>query len=118
MRRWRPLVRLLCSSLTEGNLPDSGDRSEVSFSGLPLEGAHVADTSRPSRRAVLATTAGLTAALSVPAPAAHATALAPPPDDRALRALIDRMTLEEKVGQLFVTRVYGHCATAPDQADV
>jgi beta-N-acetylhexosaminidase len=28
------------------------------------------------------------------------------------------MTLEEKVGQLFVTRVYGHSATAPDQADV
>jgi beta-N-acetylhexosaminidase len=28
------------------------------------------------------------------------------------------MTLEEKVGQLFVMRVYGHSATAPDQADV
>jgi beta-N-acetylhexosaminidase len=28
------------------------------------------------------------------------------------------MTLEEKVGQLFVTRVYGHSATAPDQADI
>ena len=28
------------------------------------------------------------------------------------------MTLEEKVGQLFVMRVYGHSATAPDQADI
>ncbi|KOU67339.1 beta-N-acetylhexosaminidase [Streptomyces sp. MMG1533] len=40
------------------------------------------------------------------------------PDDRHLRTLISRMTLEEKVGQLFVTRVYGHSATAPDQADI
>ncbi|MCS0605352.1 glycoside hydrolase family 3 protein [Streptomyces sp. LP11] len=71
------------------------------------------DTARPSRRAVLAATAGLTAALSVPA-----TASAAPHDDRRLRALVSRMTLEEKVGQLFVTRAYGHSATAPDQADV
>jgi beta-N-acetylhexosaminidase len=28
------------------------------------------------------------------------------------------MTLREKVGQLFVMRVYGHSATAPDQADI
>ncbi|MDG4863613.1 glycoside hydrolase family 3 protein, partial [Streptomyces sp. T-3] len=35
-----------------------------------------------------------------------------------LRKLIDRMTLEEKVGQLFVMRVYGHSATAPDQVDI
>jgi beta-N-acetylhexosaminidase len=28
------------------------------------------------------------------------------------------MTLPEKVGQLFVMRVYGHSATAPDQADI
>ncbi|MGW0120246.1 glycoside hydrolase family 3 protein [Streptomyces sp. NPDC003327] len=39
-------------------------------------------------------------------------------DDRKLRQIIDRMSLEEKVGQLFVMRVYGHSATAPDQADV
>ncbi|MGW1594250.1 glycoside hydrolase family 3 protein [Streptomyces sp. NPDC002343] len=69
------------------------------------------DTVRPSRRAVLAATAGLTAALTVPA-TAHAA------DDRRLRALISRMTLQEKVGQLFVTRVYGHSATDPDQADI
>ncbi|KOV94431.1 beta-N-acetylhexosaminidase [Streptomyces sp. NRRL B-3648] len=86
-----------------------------------MEGAHVHDTStgstgntaRPSRRAVLTATAGLTAALTVPATAHAAT-----PGDRRLRALISRMTLEEKVGQLFVMRVYGHSATAPDQADI
>ncbi|MFG2356013.1 glycoside hydrolase family 3 protein [Streptomyces sp. NPDC048521] len=71
------------------------------------------NTARPSRRAVLAATAGLTAALTVPTTARAAT-----PDDHHLRALISRMSLEEKVGQLFVMRVYGHSATAPDQADV
>ncbi|CAL9563302.1 glycoside hydrolase family 3 protein [Streptomyces sp. enrichment culture] len=70
------------------------------------------DTARPSRRAVLAATAGVTAALTVPTAAGAADT------DRRLRALISRMTLEEKVGQLFVTRVYGHSATAPDQADI
>ncbi|MCX4762311.1 glycoside hydrolase family 3 protein [Streptomyces sp. NBC_01275] len=65
----------------------------------------------PSRRTVLAATAGLTSALTAGAPPAHA-------DDRRLRALVSRMTLEEKVGQVFVSRVYGHSATAPDQADV
>ena len=64
----------------------------------------------PSRRTVLAATMGVTASLAVGTPA-HA-------DDTALRSLISRMPLAEKVGQLFVTRVYGHSATAPDQADV
>ncbi|MFI9241941.1 glycoside hydrolase family 3 protein [Streptomyces sp. NPDC053086] len=73
-------------------------------------------TARPSRRAVLAATAGLTAALTVPTTAHAATRSAD--DERRLRALISRMTLEEKVGQLFVMRVYGHSATAPDQADI
>ncbi|MEU8689701.1 glycoside hydrolase family 3 protein [Streptomyces sp. NPDC048665] len=118
MRRWRPLFRLLCSPLTERNFPDIGDPSEVSFSGSPPEGAHVSDTGRPSRRAVLAATAGLTAALTAPTATARAAAPGTPPDDRRLRALISRMTLEEKVGQLFVMRVYGHSATAPDQADI
>ncbi|ANP55202.1 beta-N-acetylhexosaminidase [Streptomyces griseochromogenes] len=72
------------------------------------------NTARPSRRTVLTATAGLTAALTVPAAAAHAAT----PNDRALTALVSRMTLEEKVGQLFVMRVYGHSATAPDQADI
>ncbi|MFG2883958.1 glycoside hydrolase family 3 protein [Streptomyces sp. NPDC048297] len=70
------------------------------------------NTARPSRRTVLAATAGVAAALTV-----STTAHASVPDSR-LRALIARMTLEEKVGQLFVMRAYGHSATAPDQADI
>ncbi|MFD9910936.1 glycoside hydrolase family 3 protein [Streptomyces sp. NPDC059063] len=38
-------------------------------------------------------------------------------DPRDLRSLLSRMTLEEKVGQLFVLHVYGHHATDPDPAD-
>jgi beta-N-acetylhexosaminidase len=72
-------------------------------------------TARPSRRALLAATAGTGAALALGGEA-H-------PSDRhdsdaRLRRIISRMTLEEKVGQLFVMRVYGHSATAPDQADI
>ena len=61
----------------------------------------------PSRRTVLAATMGVTASLATGG-TAHA-------DDTRLRSLISRMTLPEKVGQLFVMRVYGHSATAPDQ---
>ncbi|KUN73017.1 beta-N-acetylhexosaminidase [Streptomyces canus] len=64
----------------------------------------------PSRRTVLAATAGVAASLALSG-TAHA-------NDKKLRSLISRMTLEEKVGQLFVMRVYGHSATAPDQADI
>jgi beta-N-acetylhexosaminidase len=74
------------------------------------------NTDRPSRRTLLAASAGLTTALALnPTPTEAA-----PGDrnDKQLRALISRMTLEEKVGQLFVMRVYGHSATAPDQADI
>ncbi|WP_327315210.1 glycoside hydrolase family 3 protein [Streptomyces sp. NBC_01235] len=63
----------------------------------------------PSRRTVLAATAGVTAALTVGAAA--------PVNDRDPSTLLSRMTLEEKVGQVFVSRVYGHSATAPDPAD-
>ncbi|MFB7212881.1 glycoside hydrolase family 3 protein [Streptomyces sp. NPDC056255] len=35
-----------------------------------------------------------------------------------LKRIISGMSLEEKVGQLFVMRVYGHSATDPDQADI
>ncbi|MGW1540382.1 glycoside hydrolase family 3 protein [Streptomyces sp. NPDC002309] len=69
----------------------------------------------PSRRAVLAATAGVTAVLTVGQSTAHAAA---GDDDRRLRKIISGMTLEEKVGQLFVSRVYGHSATEPDQADI
>jgi beta-N-acetylhexosaminidase len=64
----------------------------------------------PSRRTVLAATMGVTASLAVGG-TAHA-------DDKKLRSLISRMSLPEKVGQLFVMRVYGHSATDPDQADI
>ncbi|MGW2488670.1 glycoside hydrolase family 3 protein [Streptomyces sp. NPDC001606] len=78
------------------------------------------DSAGPSRRSVLAATASLTAGLTsaLALPAAAAPSDSGPADDRRLRALISRMTLEEKVGQLFVMRVYGHSATAPDQADI
>ncbi|WP_030760604.1 glycoside hydrolase family 3 protein [Streptomyces sp. NRRL F-2664] len=39
------------------------------------------------------------------------------PDRAALRRVVDRMSLAEKVGQLFVSRAYGHSATDPDPAD-
>ncbi|MEH0633875.1 glycoside hydrolase family 3 protein [Streptomyces bottropensis] len=68
----------------------------------------------PSRRTVLAATAGVTSALALGTDAQAGSG----PDDSRLRRLISRMTLEEKVGQLFVMRVYGHSATAPDQADI
>ncbi|WP_320776166.1 glycoside hydrolase family 3 protein [Streptomyces sp. CRN 30] len=74
---------------------------------------------QPSRRTLLAAgagvTAGVTAALAAGSPASARAAV---PSDAGLRALVSRMSLEEKVGQLFVMRVYGHSATDPDQADV
>ncbi len=36
---------------------------------------------------------------------------------RSVRRLVERMSLAEKVGQLFVSRAYGHSATEPDPAD-
>ncbi|CAL9557300.1 glycoside hydrolase family 3 protein [Streptomyces sp. Tu 3180] len=74
------------------------------------------NTARPSRRAVLAATAAAGTALAAGG-TVHAAGPSAP-DDRRLRALVSRMTLEEKVGQLFVMRVYGHSATEPDQADI
>ncbi|MBC9725183.1 glycoside hydrolase family 3 protein [Streptomyces sp. TRM68367] len=74
------------------------------------------NTARPSRRTVLTATAGVTATATVGGTAQAGTVHAGTGD--RLRGLISRMTLEEKVGQLFVMRVYGHSATAPDQADV
>ncbi|MFI6344043.1 glycoside hydrolase family 3 protein [Streptomyces sp. NPDC050560] len=75
-----------------------------------------------SRRRVLAVGAGAAALTVTAASAARADGSPakgrPVPDDRRLRRLISRMTLQEKVGQLFVMRVYGHSATEPDQADV
>ncbi|MFD8174312.1 glycoside hydrolase family 3 protein [Streptomyces sp. NPDC059709] len=78
--------------------------------------AGTGSTAQPSRRTVLTATAVVTAALAAGGGTAYADARRP--DDDKLRALISRMTLEEKVGQLFVMRVYGHSATDPDQADI
>ncbi|MFI1102585.1 glycoside hydrolase family 3 protein [Streptomyces melanogenes] len=72
---------------------------------------------RTSRRTLLATAAATAAAAAVgPALPAHAEARRAPSD--RLRRIVSRMSLAEKVGQLFVMRVYGHSATAPDQADI
>ncbi|CAK7284395.1 glycoside hydrolase family 3 protein [Streptomyces misionensis] len=90
-------------------MPDTSTGSDTS----KRDTGTTRNAARPSRRTVLAATAGLTAALTVPA-----TAHADTPDERSLRALVSRMTLEEKVGQLFVMRAYGTSATDPDQADI
>ncbi|MCX4823244.1 glycoside hydrolase family 3 protein [Streptomyces sp. NBC_01142] len=72
-----------------------------------------------SRRTLLAATAATAVAAGTVAAASPAVAHAPQPSHHArLKRLIARMSLEEKVGQLFVMRVYGHSATAPDQADI
>ncbi|MFD9633240.1 glycoside hydrolase family 3 protein [Streptomyces violascens] len=73
---------------------------------------------RTSRRSLLTTTAAVAAitALGPPSPAQASPGTAA--SDRRLRAIIARMSVEEKIGQLFVMRVYGHSSTAPDQADI
>ncbi|MGX1954365.1 glycoside hydrolase family 3 protein [Streptomyces sp. CB02115] len=76
---------------------------------------------RTSRRTLLTATAAATAAAATGALAVPSTASADSRDastDRRLRRIIAGMSLEEKVGQLFVMRVYGHSATEPDQADI
>jgi beta-N-acetylhexosaminidase len=75
----------------------------------------------PTRRALVA---GLAAAGSlacvVPAATAHAgsAALPPPAENGWVTSTLARMTLEEKVGQLFVQQVYGSDATTPDARNV
>lgn len=81
-----------------------------------------------SRRTVLTTAAVAAAAAAgagagpaqgtAPAMGHQPAAPAPSAATRArLRRLISRMTPEEKAGQLFVMRVFGHSATDPDPAD-
>ncbi|GGO88751.1 glycoside hydrolase family 3 protein [Wenjunlia tyrosinilytica] len=71
--------------------------------------------SGPSRRSVLTATAALSAATAAGAGPAFAAA----GGHRAkAAALVRRMSLEEKVGQLFVMRVYGASATRPAPEDV
>ncbi|MFF9471830.1 glycoside hydrolase family 3 protein [Streptomyces roseolus] len=69
----------------------------------------------PTRRTLLAVTAVAAATAAGATAPAHATDAR---TEERLRRIVGRMSLEEKVGQLFVSRVYGHSATAPDQADV
>src|SRR5690606_17023569 len=70
------------------------------------------------RRCVLGMSAVLVAGLAVMAPSGAAAApTAASPADRAAAKLAE-MTLEEKVGQLFVTEVYGGDANTPDQRNV
>ncbi|MEE1753715.1 glycoside hydrolase family 3 protein [Streptomyces sp. SP18CS02] len=72
-----------------------------------------------TRRALLTATAAAVAASATGATATAAPSRAADGDLLGrLKRLISRMSLEEKVGQLFVMRVYGHSATAPDQADI
>ncbi|MDG9683387.1 glycoside hydrolase family 3 protein [Streptomyces sp. DH18] len=76
---------------------------------------------RTSRRTLLTATAAATAAAATGVLSVPSTASADSTDastDRRLRRIIAGMSLEEKVGQLFVMRVYGHSATDPDQADI
>ncbi|MFD7667075.1 glycoside hydrolase family 3 protein [Streptomyces sp. NPDC059788] len=77
-----------------------------------------------SRRTVLTTAAAAACAMGTGGAAVHAATSGPRAAGashagartRAAR-LVSRMSLEEKVGQLFVMRVYGHSATDPDPAD-
>ncbi|MEV3892997.1 glycoside hydrolase family 3 protein [Streptomyces anulatus] len=75
---------------------------------------------RTSRRTLLTATAAATAAATgvLAVPSAASADSANTSTDRRLRRIIAGMSLEEKVGQLFVMRVYGHSATDPDQADI
>ncbi|WP_103531321.1 glycoside hydrolase family 3 protein [Streptomyces sp. SM11] len=76
---------------------------------------------RTSRRTLLTATVAATAAAATGALAAPSAASVHSTDaytDHRLRRIIAGMSLEEKVGQLFVMRVYGHSATDPDQADI
>lgn len=73
----------------------------------------------PSRRSLLTAAAAgsVVAAGAAPAAAAGGRSALSSTQRRTIRSLIRRMSLEEKVGQLFVMRVYGASATDPDPAD-
>ncbi|MFE6148223.1 glycoside hydrolase family 3 protein [Streptomyces sp. NPDC057889] len=71
-----------------------------------------------SRRTLLAAATAGAAAVTLSGAPAQADDTSRKGKDARLKQLISRMSLEEKVGQLFVMRVYGHSATDPDQADI
>lgn len=76
------------------------------------------DRSIPRRTLLAASAATAAAGALVGGPQAAAAGPARQERHDRLRRLISRMSLEEKIGQLFVMRVYGHSATEPDQADI
>jgi beta-N-acetylhexosaminidase len=71
-----------------------------------------------SRRTLLAAATAGAAAVTLSGVPAQADDASREGKEAQLKQLISRMSLEEKVGQLFVMRVYGHSATDPDQADI
>ncbi|MGY0061646.1 glycoside hydrolase family 3 protein [Streptomyces sp. LZ34] len=112
-------------------------RTTATPSSTSTEGVRVLDPAFPkaaSRRALLAAALATAAAACSPQPPSAAReapstrrAAGPAPaagsaerrdrDRERAEALLGRMTLDEKIGQLFVMRVYGHSATAPTPAD-
>ncbi|GAA4936231.1 glycoside hydrolase family 3 protein [Streptomyces coeruleoprunus] len=69
-----------------------------------------------SRRTLLTASAALAAAAAAGGVIARSATAEEP--EAELRKLISRMSLEEKVGQLFVMWVHGHSAATPDKADM
>ncbi|MFB6616972.1 glycoside hydrolase family 3 protein [Streptomyces sp. NPDC056367] len=70
-----------------------------------------------SRRNLLAAAAVAAVTAAGGGSAAVGAHRAPHPPGRAARRVLGGMSMAEKVGQLFVSRVYGHSATDPDPAD-
>src|SRR5688572_14755472 len=75
----------------------------------------------PTRRALvagLAAAGSLACVIPVPTAQASSAALPPPAENGRVTSTLARMTLEERVGQLFVQQVYGSDATTPDARNV
>src|SRR5690349_7009710 len=69
--------------------------------------------------AVLAAGAGPGLAAAAPAaPSAAGASAAPAGENGWVTSTLSRMTLEEKVGQLFIQNVYGKDATTPDARNI
>ena len=80
-------------------------------------------TSRVSRRTVVAAAAAAAVLAAGTAPALASVRSGPPPTNPDTRegwvaSTIARMTLPEKVGQLFIQNVYGKDATTPDARNI
>lgn len=112
-----------CERSTEGmRVPTSTSRRALLTAALAAAAAG-ACSGPANSSAAPADPARRTAAGSGSPPAAAPTTTTEPGRDRErdrrrIDDLIGRMTLDQKIGQLFVMRVYGHSATRPDPADV